>query len=295
VILGFGESSVDEVLLVHELPGTGTSKLPIQSTATMYGGQVATCMAACAALGLPAAYLGPVGDDEHGRALLQALQDAGVDVSRTIVQRAPTRRAVIMVEASTGDRVVLWNRDPGLDVSPARLDPAILEGGTLVHVDAIDERASMQLASLARASGLRVTCDVDRVSENSWAFLQDMTHPILAANVPGELTGMDDVEAALRAMRTRHAGLLTVTRGDRGAAALDGDHFIEVPAFSVRAVDTTGAGDVFRAGFIYGLVQAWPTEDVLRFANAAAAASCTRAGALAGVPPREDVEALLDS
>jgi sulfofructose kinase len=295
VIIGFGESSVDEVLIVPELPTTSTSKLPIASSTTMYGGQVATCMAACAALGLPAAYLGPIGDDEHGRALLKVLHERGVDVSRTIVRRAPTRRAVIMVEEGTGDRLVLWERDPALDVTPEGFPDDILSGASVIHVDAIDEPASTYLAGRGRAAGAVVTCDIDRVTSGTWDLLANITHPILAAGVPSALTDVDEVRGSLSAIRTRHRGMLCVTLGDRGAAVLDQDRFVEIPTFGVRAVDTTGAGDVFRAGFIYGLRQSWPVERMLRFANAAAAASCTHAGAIASVPTLADVLALVDT
>ena len=84
-----------------------------------------------------------------------------------------------------------------------------------------------------------------------------------------------------------------MTLGHQGALALDGDRVIHSPAFRINAIDTTGAGDVFRGGFIYGTLQGWPTEQVLRFANAAAAVSCTRLGALAGVPELTDVETML--
>ncbi len=295
MIIGFGESSVDEVLIVPELPHSSTSKLPISSSTTMYGGQVATCMAACAALGLPAAYLGPIGNDLHGRALLTALGERGVDVSRAIVRSAPTRRAVIMVEEGTGDRLVLWERDPALDVAPEEFPDDILSGARVVHVDAIDERASIHLAARGRAAGAMVTCDIDRVTSRTWELLAHITHPILAAGVPAALTDVDDLRGSLAAMRTRHGGMLCVTLGDRGAAVLDQDRFVEIPTFGVRAVDTTGAGDVFRAGFIYGLLQSWPVDRMLRFANAAAAASCTHAGAMASVPSLDDVLALVDT
>jgi sugar/nucleoside kinase (ribokinase family) len=77
--------------------------------------------------------------------------------------------------------------------------------------------------------------------------------------------------------------------------ALDGTRFIHSPGFKVHAVDTTGAGDVFRAGFIYGTLQGWDTEHVLRFANAAAGLSCTRPGAIGGVPALDEIEALLET
>ena len=77
--------------------------------------------------------------------------------------------------------------------------------------------------------------------------------------------------------------------------ALDADGIHHAPAFEVEAVDTTGAGDVFRAGFIYALLRGWPTGDILRFANAAAAVSCTRLGALGGIPSLDEVEAMVAS
>jgi sulfofructose kinase len=111
--------------------------------------------------------------------------------------------------------------------------------------------------------------------------------------VPLALTGMSDPEGALRALRQNHQGLLCVTLGARGAMALDGDRLVHEPAFIVKAVDTTGAGDVFRAGFIYAMLSEFPLDRMLRFANAAAAASCTRLGAMASVPTLDDVKAVM--
>src|SRR5262249_59514197 len=94
-----------------------------------------------------------------------------------------------------------------------------------------------------------------------------------------------DPADALRAMRAEHDGLLIVTLGVRGAMALDGTRLVHVPAFAIEPLDTTGAGDVFRGGFIYGYLSGWPLEETLRFANAAAAVSCARLGAGARGPP----------
>jgi len=87
--------------------------------------------------------------------------------------------------------------------------------------------------------------------------------------------------------------MLCVTLGEQGAMALDASGIHYAPAFQVDAVDTTGAGDVFRAGFMFALLRGWPTDDILRFANAAAAVSCTRLGALGGIPSVGEVEALV--
>ena len=116
---------------------------------------------------------------------------------------------------------------------------------------------------------------------------------VFAEHVPSQLTGTPDLEQALRQLRDRHGVVVCATLGDRGAMAFDGDRLCCEPAFQVHALDTTGAGDVFRGGFIYGLVQAWPIDRALRFANAAAAVSCTRLGALNGVPTMDEVQTLM--
>ena len=115
--------------------------------------------------------------------------------------------------------------------------------------------------------------------------------PIFAEHVPGDLTGERDLERALRILRQRHAGMLVATMGARGAGMLHGDRFIRQPAFPVDVIDTTGAGDVFRAGFIYALLRGDAPEGILRFACAAAALSCTRRGAVASVPSLDEVNA----
>jgi sugar/nucleoside kinase (ribokinase family) len=159
-------------------------------------------------------------------------------------------------------------------------------------VDATDEEASLAAAVAARGAGLHVTTDIDHVTERTAGLIAAATLPILAEQVPGMLTGESDPERALRALAQRHGGMLCVTLGPRGAMLLDGDRLHIAPAFRVNAIDTTGAGDVFRGALICSLLRGDPPDRMLRFANAAAAVSCTREGAIGGVPTLAEVEAL---
>jgi sulfofructose kinase len=120
-----------------------------------------------------------------------------------------------------------------------------------------------------------------------------VTIPIFAEHVTPTLTGEADPERALRKIRRRHDGWLCITLGSRGAVLLDGDRLHHVPAFKVEAVDTTGAGDVFRGAFIYAMLRGHEPADVLRYANAAAGLSCTRLGAMNGVPSADDVQKVM--
>ncbi len=292
-VLGLGESSVDHVNLLPTAPlARGTaSKLRISSAFDAAGGQIASMLTACSGLGLRAGYLGPLGNDDNGRLIRSELARRGVDLSQVLVRDAPTRFAIILVDESTGERTVLWHRDPALDIQDD-IDPAVLTARVL-HVDDVDERAAIRTARAAAARGVIVTSDLDRVTEHTTDLVASVSIPIFAEHVPPTLTGERDPERALRKLRNQHAGLLCVTLGTAGSMALDGDRLIHVPAFKVHAVDTTGAGDVFRAGFVYALLAGRPTLDILKFANAAAAVSCTRLGAMGSAPTLAEVEQML--
>jgi sugar/nucleoside kinase (ribokinase family) len=190
--------------------------------------------------------------------------------------------------------MVLWDRDAALCVAPDAVDAALVSSARVVHVDDTDHAVALRAARLARAAGRDVTCDVDHVGPRTRDLLEQINIVIVSEHLPAQLTGLADHEQALRRLRAWHPGLLVVTLGPRGCMALQGDHLHYAPGFPVDVVDTTGAGDVFRGGFIYAWLQNWPVQRVLRFANAAAAASCGRLGAMNGAPALDEVTALLE-
>jgi sulfofructose kinase len=291
-VVGIGENSVDEVYRLPAAPVPG-AKLPITARRRLAGGQVATAICTCAALGLRAKYVGVFGSDPNGALVRSELTRRGVDVSEAPVRSVPNRRAIILVDARTGERTVLWERDPALSLRPDELGERTIAGARLVHVDATDEEAAIRAAFMARSRGALVTTDIDHVTGRTRDLIAAATTAIVAERVPSALTGEPDPVRALRAMPRVTAAAVCATRGPRGAMLLHGDELYECPAFPVDVVDTTGAGDVFRGAFIYALLGGRGPADVLRFAAAAAAVSCTREGAIGGVPTLAEVEAVL--
>jgi sulfofructose kinase len=289
-VVGLGESSIDEVYRLPGAPGAN-AKLPVMSRHVRYGGQVATALAACASFGLRAALLGTAGDDAQG--LCQALQSRNVDTTHLIPRPVRHRRAMVLVNEQTGDRTVLWERDARLALEPDEVSRPAIESARLLHVDDVDVDASLVAAGVARNAGIPVTSDIDQVTGQTRLLMAAVSIPMFAEHVPQTLTGESDPERALRALRTTHPGLLCVTLGSRGSMLLDGDQMYRAAAPQVHAVDATGAGDVFRGAFIYALLRGDRPMDVLRFANAAAALSCTREGALDSVPSHREVEEFL--
>ncbi len=302
-VVGIGANSVDYVAILPALPRASAprSKLRMRSHTVMCGGPMATALAACARLGLRARYVGATGSDANGELVRQTLRGLDIDVSRVATHRASNQFAFILIDESSGERVIFWDRDDRLDLDASEVREGDILEARLLHVDDTDERAAIAAARLARAHGIPVTSDIDRVTARTPELIDAVTVAIFAETVPVELAaGRPDVAMStgevtglLRAMPRRDDQILCATLGSRGAVAVDSDGAHFQPGYAVPVRDTTGAGDVFRGALIYARLNGWTLDDQLRFANAAAAASCTRLGALAGVPSREEVEAVL--
>ena len=290
-VVGVGTNSLDLVYVLPEYPQPGgpTAKLPVTSHRVSPGGQTATVLCTCAALGLRTSYVGTLGGDGHGRAMREELAGRGVSIEHAPTRDVPNRHAVILLDARHGERVVLWERSPTLAMRADELPESLLTRARLLHVDNEDEAIAIAAARLARRAGVPITSDIDRVTTETRVLVDAVTVPIFAEHVPEALTGQRDMEAALRALRAPHHTLLCATLGARGAVLLHDDRFEHVPGFPTDAVDTTGAGDVFRGAFIHALLRGDSPRAIVRFANAAAAVSCTRYGAIGGVPSAEDI------
>jgi sugar/nucleoside kinase (ribokinase family) len=283
-VIGVGANSVDYVyrLPVYPSPDGPEAKVQIADHLISYGGQTATTLCTCAALGLRAKYIGVFGSDAGGRGIRDELERRGVDLADAVTRDVPNGFAVILLDDRKGERVVLWSRAPGLELGDA-LPANIFSTARLLHVDDTDYDAAIRASALARAAGLPITSDIERVTDRTAELVAAVTIPIFAGGVPEDLTGEADTERALRTLRREHDGLLCVTLGSRGAMLLDGDTLYHEPARKVDVVDTTGAGDVFRGAFIHALLRGDHPGDILRFAVVAATISCTRIGAIGAV------------
>jgi sugar/nucleoside kinase (ribokinase family) len=295
-VVGLGQNSVDLLALLREFP-TGNSKHRIERFVRLPGGQVASAMVCCARLGWRARYLGRFGSDELGTIGRESLTSEGVDVSAAeVIDGAHTRFAMILVDGRTGERTVLWDRDARLALPQDAVPRDAVESARVLLVDCDDMEASIEAAGIARANGIVTVIDVETLLPGLDALLPLIDVVIASEGFPEQFTGIAETGDALRRLeRDLSPALVCVTLGPLGSLARCGGREIRTNGFRVPVVDSTGAGDAFRGGFIAAMLRSGgeDVEELLRSANAVAALKCRAAGAREGLPRPEELDTLL--
>jgi sulfofructose kinase len=290
-LVGVGLNATDMLIRLPHYPALG-SKVEFRSADILPGGQVATAVAACQQWGLRTRYVGKIGDDSAAAIHRAEFDRLGVETHLVTASGCASQQAVILVD-DAGERTVLWKRDNGLTLQPDELQREWITSARALHVDGHDTAAAAVAAGWARDAGVPVIADLDDLYPGVETLLGKIDYLITSRDIPGRLTGEPDLRQSLPAVRTRYGCRLTAaTLGHEGVLAWDGSRFHYAPAFQVKTVDTTGAGDIFHAGFIYGLLQAWPLPRQLDFACAAAALNCTAAGARGGIQSVENIQGM---
>jgi sugar/nucleoside kinase (ribokinase family) len=291
-VVGFGLSSIDHLCMVPRHPRLD-SKQPLVRYEVQPGGQVPTALVALQRWGMRTAYVGSFGDDAGGDLARSALAIEGVDLRATCLRHNIRQQvSVILVDEVTGERSVLWQRVPELLLRPDELPHETFSCGRVLLMDAVDVPTAIEVARRAKQAGVMVVLDVDTPAPGIDELLALTDVLIVGAELPARLTGIDDLRRALRAAAKLGPWFTSVTLGPGGALAVVRGELHYTPAFRVPVVDSTGAGDLFHAGCIYGLLHGWPPAQTLRFAAAAAALKCQQLGGRPGIPTVERAAAL---
>ena len=295
--VGFGLNAVDHLVVVPSYPAFDT-KIRLLEHKQSAGGQTATAMVALRRLGLKTAYAGRFGSDPVGQFGLSTLKDDAVNVDYAeVVEGARNQIAFITIDARNGERTIVWDRDDRLAYAPDEAPVEFGSMGRVLHLDAHDPPACLRLAQAAREAGTIVSADIDNVYGGLPELLPFIDVMIGSKEFPRRVTGIDDKRAALIELQKRYGCAITgMTIGTAGAIVYCDGEFIESTGFEAPGgcKDTTGAGDAFHAGFLYGMLRGDDIETSLRFGNAVAAMKCSALGARTALPTAEQLQKFLN-
>ncbi|MCC2668088.1 MAG: putative fructokinase [Armatimonadetes bacterium] len=311
-VLCLGEALID---FVADVAGVSLAECPGFRKAP--GGAPANVAVGLARLGVSSAFLGKVGDDAFGHFLEQTFAAAGADTRyMRFDPEARTGLAFVSLKAD-GDREFLFFRNPSADMRyrPEEIPDEAFEGCRALHFGSItliqdpSRAATLDAIRRARERGALISFDPN-LRPALWPDLDMARREILAALPLADVVKVSDEEAeflfgpgspAEHARRLLEAGAHTaaITSGAGGSHLATTAGAVDVPGFSVQAVDTTGAGDGFVAGLLAGLLAGPPPADareleqLARFANAVGALACLQKGAIPALPTRAAVEQFL--
>jgi sugar/nucleoside kinase (ribokinase family) len=237
--------------------------------------------------------VGKLGDDHAACLHREAFDRVGVEARLITVSGGVSPQSLILVDAG-GERTVLCRRDESMALKPEELKREWIVNARVLHVDGHETAAATLAASWAHDAGIPVVADLDETYPGVDDLIANIDYLIVSKDFSCKLMQDNNLESALRRMQARYnCRLSAATLGEDGVMAWDGKRFYRSAAYRVPVVDTTGAGDIFRAGFIYGLMQEWPLDRQLDFSCAAAAMNCMAAGARGGIKTVEAVEKLM--
>ena len=287
----------------HSVPGTYLGPYP--------SGAPAIFADACARLGLKVGIIGAVGKDDFGKLLLDRLKGDGVDVSKMKVLEDNTTGVAFVTYFSSGSRQFIYHIKHAAagQIFPEDVDPDYVRGSRLLHLMgsslSINENcreACYKAVEIAKSHGGVITFDPNlRPELLDISTIRRICRPVLEvakvvlpSGVEAEaLTGSSDPIEAGKKLLEYGPEIAVIKLGEKGSIAITRDDVVEMPAIKVKEVDPTGAGDVYDAAFVYGLLNNWPVEKILKFANAAGAIKVTRFGPMEGPVSRREIEEFL--
>jgi sugar/nucleoside kinase (ribokinase family) len=272
-VLGLGAVAVDDFIFVENYPPPD-SKARVRGRQRSCGGLAATALIMAARLGGRCAYAGVLGRDALSAFVLGYLKNEGIDVSH--VKRAPTAGPVysnIVVAQKGGTRNIF--HDERQAVGPdMRVPAALIYSCRVLLVDNIGVPGMVRAAQLARRRCIPVVADFeDDTNPRFRELLLLSNHLIISERFAAVLTGKRDPKKAIRALANRNHEVIIITSGAKGCWSLARGTDVprHSPAFKVKAVDTTGCGDIFHGAYAFGLARDWPLNERILVASAAAA------------------------
>jgi sulfofructose kinase len=318
-VVGLGQACVDYLGRLAFFPHED-QKTELLEVHRQCGGPASTAMVTLARLGVETAFIGSVSDDAFGVQIVEGLNKEKVDFSHLKITPGFTSQfAFIAIQKETGARTIFWHRGSVPHLKPRDVDLSSFSRAKILHLDGLMIEASIEAARQARKMGMSVVMDAGTMREGSIKLVSLVDILIASERFASErfaserfaserfasetfvsetfvsetfaepLVETNAHEKALKALHELGPKTVIITLGPRGSIGWDGGRTLFQNAFPIKALDTTGAGDVYHGAYIYGLLQKWSTSECMRFASATAALKCRAIGARKGIPGLKEV------
>ena len=290
--VGLGFCSNDYLAVLQEIPID--NKLQMLEHQVQGGGPAATASVAAARLGMSAAFIGIVGDDDPGKRILRDFESEHVATDGMMIREgAESAIAYCWIEQPTGKRSVAWTRGTLKELQAEEVDPEYVRNAKILHIDGHNPKGALAAVKEAKKHNVIVSMDAGTLRDGVAELLPYVTILIASELFARQYSGEEELEKALLKLGEIGAPVTGLTMGEHGSLMLDNGKILHCPAFSVKPVDTNGAGDVFHAAFAVRYLETQNLMECARFASAVSAIKCLKLGGRAGIPNRKEVDEFL--
>jgi|SRR5579885_116307 len=281
-VLGIGESVIDNVYLIDKQSDENLHALPQKHI----GGPILIATILLSRLGVGTTLLTTIGRDENGSIIKRTLQNEGVHLLSKVQKK--TKANTILVQSQTGERrkihEVLVHR------TISNLDRKFVQQFDVILIDRHQPQAFYEVLMKKKATTRILIDPSTEASELTYDMIRYSDYPIIPIELVVAMGKERDLQTCLKKIFLLAEKTVIVTAGNLGTLTYDGKDVLAYPAISVRTVDTTGAGDIYRGAFAYGLTKNWSIARCIQFANKIAALQCTRIGNAAAIPSKSEID-----
>ena len=290
-VIGLGQCSLDYLALASRY-SKEDQKEEILEWSIQGGGPVATALVTLARLKIDTRFMGLVASDKTGQEIRAGLKAEGVDTRQLKIRKeGKSQSAFIVVNRQNASRTIYWQRPTVRELSPDEIKPSLLKEASLLILDGLMEEASLKAAKLAKENNIPILLDAGSLRGKT-IELAKLTDYIVCSERFSKEYGITPAKTLTKLSKLKPKAV-TVTLGKRGSITWTNGRKFKTPSFKIKAVDTTGAGDVFHGAYAYGILNNFSMEKTLQFASAAAALKCRQLGGRAGIPKLAEILKLM--
>jgi sugar/nucleoside kinase (ribokinase family) len=281
-VLGIGESTIDITRFDHNTPTGARQTL---DTTPHVGGVVTAALVVLARLGANCTLFSSLGDDAEGQRILHTLTSEGI--TPRVQWQARTKINTMVVEAASGLRTGKL-RSKVQHMALQQIDRAVIRQADIIIIDRHEQQAFYEIMQHKRPATSVIIDPSTELSDFTLEMIGQAEHPVVPIETLTQLPATD-LWSALDALHEICQKPLTVTAGAMGSVLYNGTVVEVIPALDLQAVDSSGAGDVYRGAYAYGVLQNWGQRRSARFANTIAGLQCQAPGNISAIPSRADM------
>ena len=295
-VVGFGALNVDVLFKVDRLAKAEEESF-VEDYTEACGGSAANTVVALARLGCKTGFIGKVADDREGKLQIDCFNKEGVDTSSIIQAKKGKSGSVMGFVDKKGARTLYINSGVNDTIEPREIDYSYVSQTKFVHYSSFVGEKSLRAQKkllAALPNNIKISFDPGSVyAQKGFTAIEPIirsTYVLMPNAVELELlTGETDYRKGADLMIDAGVKIVAVKLGEKGSYVTDGQDQLTIEPFKVKAVDTTGAGDAFCAGFLYGLINKKSLFECGQIGNFVASRSVMAMGARAGLPYAKDL------